>query len=183
MRGINIFSVLFIPLGFVLVMRFITVDNFFPQPEKLTRKCSQENQPQFDEEGFEIISHAPLCGVLEKINSDYISHVKPILSKKCLSCHGIPKTLPLYSKIPPMSWLVAYDLREAKEHMNMTFDFPFQGHGGADEDLEAIAKVVKKNSMPPLRYKIMHWQSSLTEEEKMTILKWVQDGRNLLRAP
>lgn len=175
-----VFFIFIFFIAVILITRFLAVENFSAQGSKPKIECSQENQPQFDDEGFEIIQILPSCQILERINRDYLSTVKPILSQKCLSCHGMTNTLPLYSQIPPVSWLVAHDLKEAKEHMDMTFDFPFQGHGGVDEDLEAIAKVVKKDTMPPLRYKIMHWQSYLTREEKTILLKWVQESRRLL---
>jgi hypothetical protein len=117
---------------------------------------------------------------LKKINDLYLEKAKPIFVKKCFDCHAIGNSLPWYSKIPGPKQLIERDIREAKKHMDMTNDFPFEGHGTPNEDLEEIDKVIHKTSMPPLRYKIMHWGSGLTGEDKENILSWIRESLKLL---
>lgn len=71
-------------------------------------------------------------------------------------------------------------MKEAKEHLDFTNDFPFQGHGSPKEDLEAIADSMRDESMPPFRYRIMHWKTQLTDQEREMILKWAQNGNKIL---
>lgn len=124
------------------------------------------------------------CAALSQIKASYHQEIEPIFEQKCLMCHGVAKRLPLYAKLPPASWLVDYDRKEAKEEINFTWGFPFRGELGEEgqaKALEEIAEVVKENSMPPLIYLLMHWKSSLTDEEKTKILAWVKASELLLK--
>ncbi|HKY64548.1 MAG TPA: heme-binding domain-containing protein [bacterium] len=107
----------------------------------------------------------------------------PIFSAKCLMCHGVVPKFPLYAKVPPSSWLIRHDMEEAKEHMDMSFGFPFHGKEAKNpqEALSEVAEVVREDEMPPFIYKIMHWHSSLTDEEKKIILSWTNQGMGALK--
>lgn len=89
--------------------------------------------------------------------------------------------MPWYSRIPGPKQLIQWDIDKAKEHMDMTNEFPFKGHGGPVKDLKAIIKTVEKGNMPPLRYKVLHWDSSLEFDEVDLIKDWAQDGLKLLQ--
>jgi len=116
----------------------------------------------------------------EAINKKYLNDVKPIFEKKCFDCHTSQTRFPWYSKIPGIKQLIQTDIKEAKEHLDMEPDFPFKSHASPLEDLDAIKKSIFKNEMPPLRYRMMHSGSGLTPEEKETVYKWVQFGKEML---
>ncbi len=46
--------------------------------------------------------------------------VKGILERSCYDCHSNVTTWPWYSRVAPFSWLVAYDVAEAREHLNFS---------------------------------------------------------------
>lgn len=119
---------------------------------------------------------------LRIINEAYKKFVKLIFQAKCLDCHGSGNPLPWYAKIPGPKHLIARDIREAKQHMDMSNDFPFGGHGTPRDDLTAIAQVLAQNSMPPFQYKLMHWKSGLTAKEKDVIYKWINYSKTLLQS-
>lgn len=116
----------------------------------------------------------------EKINDLYILNVKSIFQRKCFDCHSQNSHLPWYSKLPGVKQLIDKDIKEAKEHLNFSNDFPFYGHGTPMEDLNALETSVKENSMPPIRYKILHWESSLSEKEKAIVLHWIHQSQEIL---
>lgn len=150
--------------AFALILRFIEVPSPFPaQGQAKAVACTPDGASGFD----------PSCSALEKIKSDYLLSVKPIFEAKCNMCHGVVKTMPLYSVIPPSSWLVRHDVEEGHEHLNSTFDFPFGGHHSLKENLKDLKEVIEENEMPPLIYKVMHWKSGLTASEKKTVLGWI----------
>lgn len=160
----------------ILCIGLLRFGSYEPNHEKFTRnslECSEQEEPTYDVQGFEIISKNISCSVLRSISDSYQTAIKPIFEMKCLMCHGQAERLPLYSIVPPASFLVQSDIREAKKHMNMTYGFPFEGHGSEVDDLKAIKKVVEQNLMPPWQYKLMHWRSTLTEQERQAILSWV----------
>lgn len=72
------------------------------------------------------------------------------------------------------------DIKEAKDHLDFSSDFPFVSHATPAEDLEAIQEEVAEDEMPPLRYRLMHPSSKLTSEEKEIVNHWVQFGKNKL---
>ncbi len=126
----------------------------------------------------------PSCEALISINQEYLRRVKPIFQEKCLSCHGNVEKTPLYSKLPPASWLVNYDIEEAQEHMNMNADYPFYSKRktvNLEKHLQELREVLEENEMPPWYYKILHWQSGLSTQEEKTILNWVTESEKKLK--
>lgn len=118
--------------------------------------------------------------VLLEINNQYKKNIKSIFEQKCLSCHGQRPDLPWYYSVPGAKHLIDYDMKEAKKHMDMTNDFPFAGHGSPLGDLKSIHKAITNDTMPPLRYKIMHWNSALTDDEVEQIKLWIKNAEVLL---
>lgn len=120
---------------------------------------------------------------LASINESYLSVVKPIFKKSCFDCHSSDTKFPWYSDLPRAKQLIQSDIAEAKEHLDMSEDFPFKGHGSPREDLEAIDKAVIDGSMPPFRYRILHPASKLTDSEKKAIREWVSKSLKILEEP
>jgi hypothetical protein len=117
---------------------------------------------------------------LDKIKKNYESKVQPIFKISCIDCHGNSSDLPWYYSIPGVHSLMNSDMAEAKQHLDMRKGFPFKGHGTVKEDLEAIKKTVQENSMPPFRYKTMHWSSFLSNQESKIVIDWVNNSLDLL---
>jgi hypothetical protein len=114
--------------------------------------------------------------VMGSINESYIANVKPVFKKSCFDCHSSNTNYPWYSRVPGAKQLIESDIAEAKEHLDMSADFPFKGHGAPKEDLEAIRDSVNEKTMPPFRYRMMHWSSGLNDSERTTILRWVEES-------
>ncbi len=119
-------------------------------------------------------------GVMETISASYNLTIKPIFQKSCYDCHSSTTTYPWYSKIPGPKQLMESDMAEAKVHLDLSNGFPFKGHGTPMSDLEAIGEEVAEGEMPPWRYRIMHWNSGLTDDEKQKIKAWVDYSLKLL---
>ncbi|MBI2026889.1 MAG: heme-binding domain-containing protein [Deltaproteobacteria bacterium] len=112
----------------------------------------------------------------QAINQQYVQNIKQIFQKVCFDCHSNKTNYPWYHKLPGLKQFIERDIREGKKHLNLSNDFPFKSHATPQEDLDAIEKVILDNSMPPWRYKILHWNSKLTEAEKKEILKWIHSS-------
>lgn len=54
-------------------------------------------------------------------------------------------------------------------------------HGSPAEDLEAIKRSIDEKTMPPLRYRALHWSSSLKPEEIRTVHKWIESSIKALK--
>lgn len=116
----------------------------------------------------------------DTINESYKKDVKSIFQRSCFDCHSQSPRLPWYHSLPLVRDLLESDMKEAKIHLDFSNDFPFKGHGSPMEDLKAIGEAIEDKNMPPFRYKIMHWNSGLSEEERKTVLKWVGESQEIL---
>ena len=76
--------------------------------------------------------------------------------------------------------MIDRDIAEAHKTIDMSKDYPFVGKGTNDELLGAISDVIEDKSMPPWRYRIMHKESALTQNERDIVLKWVQQSKDFL---
>lgn len=110
-------------------------------------------------------------------NEIYSKEIEPIFRKKCFDCHSAETVYPSHYKLPLAKQIIDYDIREGRKHLDMTEGFPFKGHHTVDEQLESLAKAVKKNTMPLRRYRLLHPGSGLTAEEREKILDWVKSRR------
>lgn len=120
---------------------------------------------------------------IEKIAKAYTEKVEPIFEAKCYDCHSSNRTdYPWYHSIPGIKQLINADIEEGKSHIILSDGFPFKGHGKVIGDLKSLKKSVEEDSMPIFEYKLMHWDSSLTEAEKKKTLDWIQKSLQLLES-
>jgi len=101
------------------------------------------------------------------------SDVMPILERACYACHSNRTRWPWYSRVAPVSWLVARDVRRGREDLNFSewpaFDFEAQEHSLSD-----IVKQIRHDKMPLPAYRWMHPEARLTDEDKQKLLEWAQ---------
>lgn len=119
--------------------------------------------------------------VLVRANTRYLETVKPIFRLSCFDCHSNQTRFPWYYRVPLVKRLIDADISEATKHINVTQDFPFQGHGSPEEHLNGIENAVRKNEMPPFRYRMMHPNSSLNSQEREVIFRWISQVRSDLQ--
>lgn len=169
MKRTNMILLLFIP--FVLMAH---------GGEKHTKvKTETLNKSAKTEQVVDI--NSTIASINKQINEKYIQDVKPIFEKKCFDCHGSISKYPWYYKVPGVKQMIDYDMKEAKKHLDMSEGFPFKSHGTPFEDAKSIKKVAKEGSMPPLRYVLGHWNSTLSEDEKQKIIRWSEESLSKLK--
>ena len=121
-----------------------------------------------------------ISDVFEGINGAYLKNIKPIFLKKCFDCHSTKTQYPWYHAVPGVRQIIESDIAEGTKHLDLSDDFPFGGHGTPSEDLEAIGNAVVKNKMPPISYRLMHWDAQFSAVEKTTVLMWIQDSQKAM---
>ncbi|RYZ78651.1 MAG: hypothetical protein EOP04_29300 [Proteobacteria bacterium] len=114
------------------------------------------------------------------INASYKIATKALLLKACGDCHSRFSKMPWYSGLPVIRRYMASDIQEAKKHLDLSEEFPFKGHGSPEEDLRAIDDVIRKKTMPPWDYDLLHSSQRLSETERTTILDWANESLALL---
>ena len=102
-------------------------------------------------------------------------NVMQVLRNSCYDCHSNEVVWPWYSNIAPMSWLVAYDVDEAREHMNFS---QWQSYSAEDkaEDIDEMWEEVEEGNMPLWYYLPLHPEARLSDTDKETIKNWVESG-------
>lgn len=99
--------------------------------------------------------------------------VKAILERSCYDCHSNRTRWPWYSRVAPVSWLVAWDVRRGRDELNFTewpaFDFEEQ-----EDHLDRAAKMVDRQKMPLPIYVLMHGDARLSVEQRRRLVNWAR---------
>jgi Haem-binding domain len=94
-----------------------------------------------------------------------------IFRRTCYDCHSNETVWPWYSRVAPMSWLVAYDTWEGREHLN----FSSWGELSTRKQLKLkkeVREAVDEGEMPPWLYLLNHREAELTPAQQLVIRNW-----------
>ena len=99
------------------------------------------------------------------------ARVAAILLRACFDCHSNRTVWPWYSRVAPVSWLVASDVHEARGLLNFSH---WDELNPAKQGVVAgmIAHQVEKNAMPLPRYRMIHRAARLSGAEKVALRAW-----------
>lgn len=113
------------------------------------------------------------------VQSDpYFEKVKPILVNKCVNCHTSQTVYPIYYQLPGANFIINGDTKKALEEYDM---YPMLAKGDfkfTEDVLSKMEVVTAKGSMPPVRYRVFHWDQTLTEQDKQVIRSWIRHERS-----
>lgn len=80
---------------------------------------------------------------------------RELFFRACGDCHSNETRWPWYSRVAPASWLVAHDVAEAREHLNVSeWDRP-------QKDADEAAEEVRDGEMPLAIYLPLHPEARL----------------------
>lgn len=96
------------------------------------------------------------------------SEVQAILDRSCMDCHSHETRWPWYAYIAPGSWLLAYDVAEARERLNFSTWDRYSAKKQR-EKVEEIWEEVEEGEMPMWIYLLAHPGAKLSEAEKQTL--------------
>lgn len=109
-----------------------------------------------------------------------LSDAVKIVHKKCMDCHSSQGKIPFYASFPFAKKLIETDIRLGIERFNL--DGKLGNSAFSELDLARLEGVLYSNSMSPMRYRILHWNSGLNSSEKDIIKKWIYQTRQERRA-
>lgn len=122
---------------------------------------------------FIALQFLPVSRTNPAIVSDFneSATVKQIFLAACYDCHSYETKWPWYSYIAPVSWLIAHDVEEGREHLN------FSQWGRLTKEEQAklrreIWEEVEEGEMPLAIYTWIHPSARLSAEEKKIIEQW-----------
>ena len=98
-----------------------------------------------------------------------------VLRGACYDCHSNETRWPWYSRVAPISWLMADHVKEGRRHLNFshwpTIDFELQ-----DQFLREIGEEISEGHMPPRSYQLIHGEARLSPAQKQRLLAWARGG-------
>lgn len=83
-----------------------------------------------------------------------------VMDRSCRDCHSNDTTWPWYSKVAPVSWLVAHDVNDGRGEFNMS-EFATYEPQKQQRKLEEACEQVKKGEMPMWIYTLQHPDAKL----------------------
>ncbi len=98
--------------------------------------------------------------------------VVAILKRACYDCHSHEVRWPWYSRIAPVSWLVASDVVEGRKGINFS-EWPEDPEDRVFSR-EQSWESVESGEMPLWFYLPVHPEANLTEADKAVLKKWAE---------
>lgn len=99
------------------------------------------------------------------------AEVMAVLERACYDCHSNETVWPAYSRVAPVSWLVARDVREGREALN----YSTWGRYSAEERAELLEETweeIEEGEMPMKPYILLHPSARLTAEDDEVLGAW-----------
>jgi len=106
--------------------------------------------------------------------------VRQVLETKCADCHSENTRWPGYSRLAPVSWFMERDVRDGREHLNMSQWQNYILETRVDL-LSRLASEVHSGQMPLLRYVILHPRARLSPSDQQLIYNWAKSERRQIR--
>ena len=130
-----------------------------------------------------LIQFVPVQRVNPPVGKDLTASpdVKALLVTSCYDCHSHQTRWPWYSRVAPVSWLVASDVKEGRAHLN------FSEWGSYPEDVQGLMKtemykLAQDGEMPPLPYRLIHHSARVSPAGLDLLKQWGTPG-TAVRAP
>jgi len=108
--------------------------------------------------------------------------VETIISNACLDCHSNNTKSVWYDRISPVSWMIGKHVTDGKKELNFSEWGTFDDYDkiGALED---IRQEVERATMPLKPYVMLHPEAKLSEDQKKSLLAWIdKKGAELVKA-
>jgi len=97
--------------------------------------------------------------------------VKAILKRACYDCHSNETIWPWYSRVAPVSWLLAWDVGEGREELNFS-TWNRYSQKKRDKIIKEIRKEVEEGEMPPWFYLPLHPDARLSDSDHSVLRAW-----------
>ena len=117
--------------------------------------------------------------IFSLINSQYQA-VKPIFEQSCFDCHSEYTDYPWYHSLPIIKGILDGHIEEAREYVDLSPDFPFEGKGTTLEILGEIREVIEEEEMPLLSYRLLHWGSLIDGAERDSVFTWIDNATSMI---
>jgi len=100
--------------------------------------------------------------------------VMSLLKKSCYDCHSNNTKWPWYSKVSPISWQVASNVKHGRAWLNFSTWSKYN-----EEKKQKIYKGIVNAlniKMPPAEYLLIHKEARLTPKERKLLQDWAKSN-------
>ena len=89
---------------------------------------------------------------------------RAVLVEKCADCHSEASHAPVYASLAPGSWLIERDIMQGRAHLNLS---NWQKIAPERREVleEEIVQQTSKGKMPPMQYRLLHWNARLSTQD------------------
>jgi Haem-binding domain len=99
--------------------------------------------------------------------------VKAVLRRACYDCHSNETVWPWYSRIAPVSWLIASDVREGRAELNFSLWNRYSTQQQVKK-LKESWQEVSEGKMPPWYYLPVHRDARLSADDETLLEQWAR---------
>ena len=104
-----------------------------------------------------------------------------VIRRACQDCHSNQTVWPWYSRVAPISWLVADDVKEGRAHLNFS-EWNRLSPEVSQRRMSAMCKEVGEGGMPLWQYRVLHSESKLTASDVSALCALAPAGQRLRTA-
>ncbi len=95
------------------------------------------------------------------------------MRRSCFDCHSQETRWPWYSRLAPISFLIAHEVHHGREYMNLSL-WDTYDEMQKQRILLTAAEEIEKKRMPPLSYLMLHPEAKMSSEERAMLITWLQ---------
>jgi hypothetical protein len=123
--------------------------------------------------GFIIIQFVPVNRANPQVEGDFRppAEVVSVLRRACYDCHSNETVWPRYSRIAPVSWVIARDVHEGRAALN----FSTWNRLSANKQAEAVRESweeIAEGKMPTWFYLALHPEARLSPADQSVLRAW-----------
>lgn len=101
--------------------------------------------------------------------------VDSILRRACYDCHSNETVWPWYSRIAPVSWALAYDVKKGRAALNFSTWTRLSNEQRAEAVTESWEEVAE-SKMPTWYYVALHPDAGLSADDKSVLHEWARSA-------
>ena len=134
----------------VLALAVVAAGIQFAQPNRT-------NPPADPTAAFEAVANPPEA-------------VAGVVRRACADCHSNQTVWPWYSRVAPVSWLVADDVSEGRSRLNLS-EWNRLGAEASQLKMRQMCTEIRKGEMPMPLYTLMHPKAKVSPAEAAAFCK------------
>ena len=97
------------------------------------------------------------------------------VKRACYDCHSNETVWPWYSQVAPVSWLLAYDVKEGREELNFSTWQRYEAKTQRKKLRETV-ETLNEGEMPPWYYRLVHAPARVSDADRQAIIAWASQG-------